>query len=112
MPEKQPDIFRAIADPTRRRIIHLLVLSGALSLGSIAERFAMSRQAVTKHLKLLSEANVLTIDKVGRQQMCEVNAQALKEVYDWVAFYKEFWDEKLDALDAFLHEKHGQKKDS
>ena len=103
MEQSNIDVFKAIADPTRRKIIQLLVVSTALSLHTISDHFAMSRQAVTRHINYLKEAGLLNTEKEGRETMCYVNIIPLKEVFDWVKFYQSFWESKLDNLDKLLN---------
>lgn len=102
MSTPQADVFKAIADPTRRHIIHLLALSGALSLHDLTTHFPVTRQAVRKHVQVLREAGLINMQKVGREQKCHVEVAALKEVFDWVTFYQPFWENKLDALGTYL----------
>lgn len=96
-------VFKAIADPTRREIIHLLATANhALSINDISSKFRSSRQAVTKHIKLLKKAGLIQIEKKGREKYCQVEVTPLKEVYDWVLFYETFWSQKLSALESYL----------
>jgi DNA-binding transcriptional ArsR family regulator len=89
-------IFKAIADPTRREIFHVLMIAGtAMSLTQIADHFVISRQGVTKHIKLLEEAGLIRIHEEGRERFCEANATPLHEIKNWMAVYDRFWDEKL-----------------
>jgi DNA-binding transcriptional ArsR family regulator len=97
-------IFKAIADPTRREIFHLLVIGSALSISQISDKFDISRQGVTKHLKVLEEANMVNLKAEGREKYIYANPSALKEVKDWLAFYDKFWDDKLDALGKHLNQ--------
>lgn len=81
--------FKAIADPTRREIIALLADTGeSLPITSITERFQTSRQAVTKHIKILHAAGLIEIQKRGRERYCSVNVRPLQDVYIWVTRYK------------------------
>ena len=99
-------IFKAIADPTRREIFHVLVLaSTALSITQIAEQFDISRQGITKHIMQLHDAGMLDIQTKGREKYCKADLSALKEIRDWLAFYDQFWDQKLENLNAFLNTK-------
>ena len=103
-------IFKAVADPTRREIFHLLVLgSAALSITQISNHFDMSRQAVTKHIKSLEDAGLVEIRSAGRERYCKANAVPLKEIQDWVSFYEKFWDNKLSSLVAHLENKSNKK---
>jgi len=92
-----PDIFRAIADPTRRAILSLLS-EGELTVGDVAERFDMTRPAVAKHLKVLSDGGLIAVEARGRERVNRLNAAPLKQVADWVSRFDAFWDVKLDAL--------------
>ncbi len=99
-------ILKAIADPTRREIFHLLILgSAALSITQISEHFSMSRQAVTKHIKYLESAGLVEITKKGREQFCIANSIPLKEVDNWIETYERFWHNKLNDLDTHLKSK-------
>ncbi len=97
------DVFQAIADPTRREIIRL-VASESLNLNAVAQHFNVSRPAISKHIKILTECGLVTIKVRGRDHFCEAQLAKLGEVNDWVAQYKQFWDQKMDALEAYLQE--------
>jgi DNA-binding transcriptional ArsR family regulator len=103
------DVFQAIADPTRREIIRL-VASESLNLNAVAEHFKVSRPAISKHIKILTECGLVKINVQGRDHFCEARLEKLGEVNDWVAQYKLFWEQKLDALDAYLQEIQQKKK--
>lgn len=99
-------IFKAIADPTRREIFHLLMVAGtALSLTQISEQFEMSRQGVTKHVKLLEDAGLVKTLEQGRERFCEANPTPLHEIKNWVAVYDRFWQDRLQKLDQYLQSK-------
>lgn len=104
------DVFQAIADPTRREIINLLAHK-ALNLNAIADNFDISRPAVSKHIRILTECGLLMITQQGRERYCKANLQKLQEVSDWTAQYQSFWTQKLDALEDFLEKekKEGEK---
>ena len=95
------DVFQAIADPTRREII-FLIAQRPLPLNSIAENFEVSRPAISKHIKILTECGIVTIHHRGRERYCEARLQQLSEVSEWVEQVRLFWNEKLDALGEFL----------
>ena len=97
------DVFQAIADPTRREIINL-VAHETLNLNSVAEKFQISRPAISKHIKILTECGLIVINQKGRERHCEPNLKKLNEVSDWVERYKRFWNQKLDALENYLDE--------
>jgi DNA-binding transcriptional ArsR family regulator len=104
------DVFKAIADPTRRKIIGLLMASGALPITAIANDFPAARQVVTKHIYILEKAGLISISDSGRERYCTARFRPLKEVFDWVAFYEKFWDQKINSLEAHLKKKHATKK--
>jgi DNA-binding transcriptional ArsR family regulator len=96
------DVFQAIADPTRRRIIHLIA-AGSLNLNAVAEQFKISRPAISKHIKILTECGLVTVRQEGRERICQANLKSLVQVSDWVEQYRVFWTSKLDALEHFLN---------
>ena len=96
-------VFRAIADPTRREIFHVLVVtSTAMPITQISEQFEISRQGVTKHIKTLENAGLIKISTQGRERFCQADPKPLKAIYDWVGFYDKFWDNTLDKLGDHL----------
>lgn len=102
--EARRDVFQAIADPTRREIIGLIA-SGPQNLNAIAENFSMSRQAISLHIKILTECGLVTIRQQGRERYCEARLEKLNQVSSWVEQYSQFWTKKLDALEKFLNSK-------
>lgn len=104
MSEYANRIFKAIADPTRREIFHLLVVGSALTISQISSSFDISRQGVTKHIKVLEDAKMVELKTKGREKLIHAKPEALKEVKDWLAFYDKFWDDKLDQLGKLLDE--------
>ncbi|OQP64839.1 transcriptional regulator [Niastella vici] len=95
------DVFQAIADPTRREIIGLLA-NKTLTLNGVAENFEVSRPAISKHIKILTECGLVVIRQQGRERYCQVDFNKLKEVSDWVTQYHNFWNQKLDALGRLI----------
>ncbi len=95
------DVFQAIADPTRREIISMIA-HRSLNLNSVAENFQISRPAISKHIKILTECGLITIKQQGRERYCEAKLQKLNQVSKWVEQYRVFWTGKLDALENFL----------
>lgn len=95
------DVFQAIADPTRRKIISVLARQ-SLNLNAVASRFEVSRPAISKHIKILAECGLISIRQEGRERFCDANLQQLQQVAKWIAPYAAFWTAKLDALDGFL----------
>lgn len=99
--ETRRDVFQAIADPTRREIIGLLA-SQSLNLNAIADKFDVTRQAVSLHVKILTECGLIVIKQQGRERLCEAKLDKLKEVSDWVDQYKAIWAERFNSLDKYL----------
>jgi DNA-binding transcriptional ArsR family regulator len=98
------DVFQAIADPTRRAIIGLLA-GQTMTLNGVAENFSMSQPAISKHMRILTECGLVVMIKQGREKHCSANFAALREVADWAAQYRSFWNNKLDKLEHLLKEK-------
>lgn len=107
--EARRDVFQAIADPTRRAIIGM-VARNPVNVNSIAEQFDVSRQAISLHLKILSECGLLTIKQMGRERLCEVKLEKLNEVHEWVAQYHKLWTERFGALKDFIEQEELQSK--
>ena len=103
------DVFQAIADPTRREIINLIAHKN-LNLNSVAENFDVSRPAISKHIKILTECGLIEIHQQGRERYCEAKLEKLNEISEWVEQYKEFWNKKLDALEIYLEKLQSKKK--
>lgn len=97
------DVFQAIADPTRRAIINM-ISTQSLNLNSVADNFDISRPAISKHIKILTECGLIVIKQQGRERFCEAKLQKLNEVSEWVEQYKQFWEKKLDALELYLQQ--------
>jgi DNA-binding transcriptional ArsR family regulator len=99
--EARRDVFQAIADPTRRAIIGMIA-EQPVNVNTIAEQFEMSRQAISLHLKILSECGLLNIKHQGRERLCEVKLEKLNEVHEWVSQYHKLWTGRLKALKNFV----------
>jgi DNA-binding transcriptional ArsR family regulator len=95
--------FAALADPTRRAILARLAV-GAASVTELAEPFAMSLPAISKHLKVLQRAGLVEQGRQAQWRPCSLNAVPLREVADWVVDYRRFWEESFDRLDDYLRE--------
>jgi DNA-binding transcriptional ArsR family regulator len=96
------DVFQAIADPRRRAIIQLLAIK-KLTLNALAEHFEVSRPAISKHVKILSECGLIDMEQKGRERYCGLKPEKLTEVSDWVEQYRKFWETKLDDLENYLN---------
>ena len=95
------DVFQAIADPTRRAIINMIA-NQPMNLNTVAEHFDISRPAISKQIKILTQCGLVTIEQRGRERYCEAKLQKLNEVSEWIEQYRVFWNRKLDALEDFL----------
>ncbi|HZG58091.1 metalloregulator ArsR/SmtB family transcription factor [Paenibacillus sp.] len=98
------DVFHAISDPTRRKLIRLLADADELPLNRLAAHFPIGRTAVAKHLAVLKEAGLVTERKVGRETRNRLNPTPLREIRDWLSFYERFWTTNLQKLDYLLRE--------
>jgi DNA-binding transcriptional ArsR family regulator len=94
-------VFKAIADPTRREILRLL-RAEPLTVGGIAGNFRTSRPAISKHLRLLRSAGLITTRRSGTTRICELNAKPLRAVQDWIRDYEKFWDGNLRNLKKYV----------
>lgn len=94
--------FAALADPTRRAMLARLAL-GEASVNELAAPFAMSLPAVSKHIKVLHGAGLITKGRDAQWRPCRIEGEHLKEAMDWIGQYKQIWEERLDRLDAYLH---------
>jgi DNA-binding transcriptional ArsR family regulator len=107
--------FAALADPTRRAILARLA-AGEASVSELGEPFAMSLPAVSKHLKVLERAGLISRGREAQWRPCRLEAGPLKDAARWIEHYRRFWDESLDRLDRYLRElqksekKHGRNK--
>jgi DNA-binding transcriptional ArsR family regulator len=95
------DIFQAIADPTRRAILSLLALQ-AMTPNAIAEHFDSSRQAVSKHIQILTECEVVKHQQTGREIYYHFNPEKMKEIDIWLDRFRKLWDDRFDQLDDIL----------
>jgi len=108
------DVFQAIADPTRREIINM-VAGAPLTVNAIADSFDVSRQAISLHIKILIECELLKIRKQGRERYCEASLGQLSKVSAWIDNYRQHFENKLDNLEIYLEKlkkerKHGKRK--
>jgi DNA-binding transcriptional ArsR family regulator len=107
--EIRRDVFQAIADPTRRQIIGMIA-GQPLNLNSIAEKFDVTRQAVSLHVKILAECGLIVIRQEGRERFCEAKLDKLGEVADWIEQYREFWHIRFNSLDKYLRKVQAKNK--
>jgi DNA-binding transcriptional ArsR family regulator len=104
VPQKA-DVYWAIADPTRRALLLRLANEGKKNVTELLEPFSISQPAVSKHLRILREAGLVRSRKEGRLRLYEIEANKLRQVFDWVAHFEQYWDDKLNALGGYL-DKH------
>lgn len=95
------DVFQAIADPTRRAIIALLALQ-AMTPNALAERFHTSRQAVSKHLRILTECELVQQEQKGREIFYSLEIEKMKEIDEWLEQYRKIWEARFEQLDEVL----------
>ena len=105
----KPDIFQAIADPTRRAILTLIAIQ-ALTPNVMAEKFDMTRQAVSKHIKVLQECDLIKPQPLGREIYYHFNAQKMQEFDHWLAQFRKNWETQFNQLDQLLLTIKEQKK--
>jgi len=98
--------FAALADPTRRAVLARLAM-GEATVKELAAPFAMSLPAVSKHLKVLERAGLITRGREAQWRPCRLEARRLKDAADWLAFYRRFWSESLDRLEEYLQDAQG-----
>ena len=99
--EFRRDVFQAIADPTRRAILSMIALQ-AMTPNALAEHFDTSRQAVSKHIKILKECQLIRQESSGREIYYHFNAKQMKEVDQWLEQFKKLWENRFDQLDQVL----------
>lgn len=103
------DVFQAIADPTRRAIISLIAF-GALTPNAIAEHFDSSRQAVSKHLHVLVECDLVKAEQQGREIYYHLNLKKMKEIDKWLEQFRQLWETRFNQLDKVLHDLKNKRK--
>jgi DNA-binding transcriptional ArsR family regulator len=103
------DVFQAIADPTRRTILGLIALQ-AMTPNALAEHFDSSRQAVSKHIQILTECNLVTQEQSGREIYYHINPKKMKEIADWLLPFQRLWETRFNQLDDVLLKLKTKKK--
>jgi DNA-binding transcriptional ArsR family regulator len=99
--ESRRDVFQAIADPTRRAILTLLAVQ-ALTPGAIADHFESSRQTISKHIRILTECELVKPEQNGREIYYHINAKQMSEVADFIEPFRKMWDERFDKLETIM----------
>ncbi len=108
--KKQHDVFQAIADPSRRRMLKLLA-DEEMPIAAISGHFPMSRTAVSKHLRILSEAGLVRERRVGRENRFRLDPEPLRELQQWYAYFDRFWENKMAALQRFVESESEKESD-
>ena len=103
------DVFQAIADPTRREILGWIAYE-SMNVNAVSGNFDVSRAAIYKHLKILTECGLVVITQKGRERYCEARLDKLSEVSDWIDQYRKMWTSRLDNLDLYLKTIQHKKK--
>ena len=106
MPDPLSDTFGALADPVRRAILARLVRGPAM-VGELAAPFDISLPAISRHLKVLAEAGLIAREQRGQQRLCSLKREGLRTAADWIERMREFWSNRLGALDAHLNDEEG-----
>lgn len=106
--ETRRDVFQAIADPTRRKIIDL-ISHQPLNLKTIADYFNISRPAISQQIKILNECGLVEINREGRETFCSIQPQELRKIADWAGKYSRLWEERIEAFEAHVNKLHTKK---
>ena len=107
--EARRDIFQAIADPTRRQIIDLLA-ADSMTLNAIADKFDISRPAVSQHIKHLTECGVVEVEKKGRERYCKIKPEKLIPAFLWLEQYQKQWTERIDSFEDYVNKLQSKSK--
>ena len=98
------DVFAALAEPTRRKIVEMLARSGQLAASDIYKHFDSTPQAISQHLKVLREANLVKVEKQAQMRLYEINPEKVQELEDWAQKTIQLWSQRFDRLDEVLKE--------
>ncbi|NOC45104.1 MULTISPECIES: helix-turn-helix transcriptional regulator [unclassified Ruegeria] len=104
MENQTQNAFRALADPTRRNIVRLLS-SQDMTIGQLTDRFDITRAAVKKHLTILSDGGLITVEARGRERINRLEPQGMAPVLDWLSYFDQFWDDRLNSLKEAIERK-------
>jgi DNA-binding transcriptional ArsR family regulator len=103
------DVFQAIADPTRREILNIIA-NKSLNVNSVAGNFLVTRTAIYKHMKILSECGLIVIKQQGRERYCEAKLKKLIHVSDWIEQHRQIWETRFDTMEEYLTEMKSKRK--
>ena len=107
--EVRRDVFQAIADPNRRQIIDLLSKE-PMTLNAIADKFHISRPAVSQHIKHLTECGVVEVEQKGRERYCKIKPQSLIPAFLWLEQYQKQWEERISSFEKYVNKLHAKNK--
>lgn len=107
---KGMDKFAALAEPNRRRMIEIIASKGEIAASDIGSQFSISAPAISQHLKVLREAELVKTEKRAQQRIYSINPQGMEEMWEWLNRMRQFWNARFDALDALLLKEHNKAK--
>ena len=107
--ELRRDVFQAIADPTRRQIIEL-ISNDPMNLNAIAEKFDVSRPAISQHIKILIECGIIEVEKRGRERYCKIQSSSLIPAFLWIEHLQKQWTDKIDSFEAYVNKLQSKNK--
>ena len=107
--ESRRDVFQAIADPTRRQIIEL-ISNDPMNLNAIAEKFDVSRPAISQHIKILIECGIIEVEKRGRERYCKIQSNSLIPAFLWIEHLQKQWTDKIDSFEAYVNKLQSKNK--
>lgn len=102
MNNKVMDKFAALSEPKRRRMIELIAMRGEMAATAISEQFSISAPAVSQHLKVLREAEIVTMRKQAQQRIYRINTEGIDDMWEWLGQMRAYWEQRFDALDELL----------
>ena len=105
------DVFQAIADPVRRDIIELLS-DTPLTVNEVANNFEISRPAISKHLKILHECEIIDYNQVGRERLCTIQPQKLIPAFLWIKQYNKLWEDRIDSFEDYITQIQAKNKEN
>ncbi|MGB3799052.1 MAG: metalloregulator ArsR/SmtB family transcription factor [Lewinella sp.] len=97
------DVFQAIADPVRREILEILATE-TLTVNEVADKFAISRPAISKHLKILNECGLVYFNQKGRERICLIQPKELIPAFLWINQYHKLWEDRIDSFEQYINE--------
>lgn len=104
------DVFQAIADPIRRDIIEL-ISNKSLTVNEVAEKFEISRPAISKHIKILNECGIIEFNKKGRERFCIIQPQNLIPAFLWIKQYNKLWEDRIDSFENYINQLKNEKNE-